>query len=103
MAQLDLMVKGGLIACYWFHFLKLRLAARCFYDTDFLVQNLDGALEIHETKGFMEDDAAVKLKVAAWLSPFPIIVVEKAGKGFKKRMVPRPEAEPRLPLRPRGE
>ena len=56
----------------WFKFegLKFRLADNTFYTPDFEVMAADGVIEIHEVKGFWEDDARVKIKVAADLYPF---------------------------------
>jgi len=48
----------------------LRLAAKTFYHPDFLVVLNDGRCEFHEVKGWMRDDANVKLKVAAEMFPF---------------------------------
>lgn len=45
--------------------MKLRLADRTYYSPDFVVIAWDGLVEFHETKGFMRDDANVKIKVAA--------------------------------------
>lgn len=45
--------------------LTLRLADKTGYTPDFMVVLKDGMVELHEVKGFMRDDAAVKLKVAA--------------------------------------
>jgi hypothetical protein len=58
---------AGEIVHYAFEPLKLRLADRTYYDFDFLVQPADGSLEAHEVKGFWEDDARVKWKMAAEL------------------------------------
>lgn len=72
----------------WFKFegIKLRLADNTFLTVDFFVMNADGELEAHECKGFMQDDANVKLKVAAELYPFRFYVVrakpKKDGGGF---------------------
>lgn len=56
----------------WFKFdcINLRLADKTFYKPDFLVMFTDGRLEIHEVKGHWEDDAKVKIKVAASIFPF---------------------------------
>lgn len=71
-------LRAGELAYVGFECLKLRLAKATFYDTDFLVQLADGTLEVHEVKGFMEDDAAVKLKVAAETFPWlRILLVQK--------------------------
>ena len=61
------------------------------YTPDFLVQTPDGTLEIHETKGWMREDANVKLKVTAslyWL--FPVYLITKEGDGFSCRLIPIP-------------
>ena len=44
---------------------KLRLADNTFYTPDFVAISKDGQLEVHEVKGFWEDDARVKWKIAA--------------------------------------
>lgn len=55
----------GVISWFRFEPIKLRLADKTFYSPDFMVQLPDGLLEFHEVKGFWEDDARVKIKVAA--------------------------------------
>lgn len=71
-------LKGvGQIADYRFECLKLRLADNTFYAPDFMVLKPDGAFEIHEVKGHWEDDARVKIKVAAELYPFKFIAARK--------------------------
>ena len=61
---------NGRIAEYWFEGITLRLAERTRYTPDFLVMLADGTLECWEVKGHWEDDARVKIKVAAELFPF---------------------------------
>lgn len=73
---------GGLMAIgdvLWFKFeaIKLRLAPNTFYTADFFVLAGDGVLEVHEVKGFWEDDARVKIKVAASMYPFRFKAVTK--------------------------
>ena len=62
----------GEVVAWWYHPFGIRLADKCYYHPDFFVQLADSTLEIHETKGFMRDDAAVKLKAAA--RQFPCFV-----------------------------
>ena len=74
-----------LIACQdvlWWKFegVKLRLADNTFYSPDFVVMRSDGALECHEVKGFWQDDARVKIKVAADLYPIQFIAVQALAK-----------------------
>lgn len=74
--------RAGEILSWKFEALKLRLADRTFYDTDFFVQLPCGLIEIHEVKGFMEDDAAVKLKVAADQFPFTFKLIRLKNKAW---------------------
>jgi hypothetical protein len=46
-----------------------KLADDTRYTPDFWCLMADGTVEIHEVKGFMEDDALVKIKVAASMFP----------------------------------
>lgn len=68
--------RANLILGYWFEGISLKLAPKTFYHPDFLVMTEQGYLEVHEVKGtskgkpFVEDDAAVKIKVAAVKFPF---------------------------------
>lgn len=66
----------------WFRFegLKLRLADNTFYTPDFVVQMSDNTIECHEVKGFWQDDARVKIKVAAEMYPFRFVAVKKKPK-----------------------
>lgn len=58
----------------------LKLADNCRYHPDFVTLT-DGQLTAWETKGFMRDDAAVKIKVAARLYPWiRFVLVTKKGK-----------------------
>lgn len=81
-AHLDLMLRGGLIARWDFEPEKLRLADRTFYTPDFRVVMPDGMICWHEVKGFLEDDAAAKLKIAAEQHDlYQFFVVRKRGLG----------------------
>ena len=74
----------------WFKFeaVKLRLADNTFYTPDFAVLRADCSLEMHEVKGFWQDDARVKIKVAASIYPFRFIAVtvraKKNGGGWDR-------------------
>jgi hypothetical protein len=57
------------ITSWKFQSLKLKLAHRTFYTPDFILTLPDGHIEIHEVKGHWEDDARVKIKVAAQMFP----------------------------------
>lgn len=71
---------AGLILWHKFESLKLRLADSTFYSPDFAVLPASNVLELHEVKGFWQDDARVKIKVAAALYPFRFIAVTKRAK-----------------------
>ena len=60
----------GSIRDWKFEAIKLRLASLTYYSSDFLVIAGDDVVELHEVKGFWEDDARVKIKVAAEQFPW---------------------------------
>ena len=64
-SYLDVRKQAGEVACWRYESLTLRLAKATRYTPDFWVVMADGRVEIHEVKGFWEDDARVKVKVAA--------------------------------------
>lgn len=72
----------------WFRFegIKLRLADNTFYTPDFAVLAADGVMEMREVKGFWQDDARAKIKIAADQYPFRFIAVrvrpKKDGGGW---------------------
>ena len=61
----------GEIVWHAFEAIKLRLADNTFYTPDFFVMTAQRELVVYEVKGWMTDDAAVKIKVAA--ETFPIL------------------------------
>jgi hypothetical protein len=82
--HLELQKHAGEVLWWRFEGIKLRLADNTFYTSDFAVLPRDGVLELHECKGFWQDDARVKIKVAAALYPFRFIAVKKKGKGWER-------------------
>ena len=68
--HLELRKRTGEIRAYEFEPMKLRLAKSTFIDVDFLVVLAEGLIELHEVKGHWEDDARVKIKVAARMFPW---------------------------------
>ena len=70
---------AGEIVSFRLHPLKFRLAKRTWFTPDFLVVTQD--LEIHEVKGWMRDDAAVKLKTCAEMFPWFRWFLAKRDKG----------------------
>jgi hypothetical protein len=74
-AHLTLLQKAGEVAWFRFEGVKLRLADNTFYTPDFAVMRSDGAMEMHEVKGYWQDDARVKVKVAAEMYPFEFLAI----------------------------
>lgn len=79
-ADLQLRQHAGDVAWFKFEGVKLRLADNTFYSPDFAVMLASGQMEMHEVKGFWQDDARVKIKVAAELYPFRFIAVRPRAK-----------------------
>ncbi len=97
--HLELRLRAGEILQFLFEPIKVRLADKTFYEPDFLVVKNDLTIEIHEVKGTMrvkemkhghltsrakplvEDDAAVKIKVAAETIPFVFKMVWRDATG----------------------
>ncbi|MCO6514321.1 MAG: DUF1064 domain-containing protein [Snodgrassella sp.] len=73
-------MQSGQIVWYQFEGIKLKLANNTFYTPDFNVMNADGTMEMREVKGFWQDDARVKIKVAASEYPFRFIAVKRIAK-----------------------
>ena len=71
---------AGVVLWFKFEAVKLRLADSTFYTPDFAVLPASCVLELHEVKGFWQDDARVKIKVAAALYPFRFLAVTQRAK-----------------------
>jgi len=68
---LEVRKAAGEILGYAFEPFSIRLAPRTYYRPDWAVWIAEAApLDIHETKGHWEDDARVKIKLAAQLCPW---------------------------------
>lgn len=80
--ELDLRQRAGEIKSWKFEAFKLRLADRTTYSPDFVIWHNDGSIECLETKGFWQEDAKVKFKIARELFPmfrFTALRRTKAG------------------------
>ena len=73
-------MQDGSVSWYRFEGVKLRLADNTFYTPDYCVMRSDGTMEMHEVKGFWQDDARVKIKVAADMYPLKFIAVKRRAK-----------------------
>jgi hypothetical protein len=82
-AHLELLKASGDVLWWKFEGVKLRLAHNTFYTCDFMLLKRDGQVCMDEVKGFMTDDAAVKIKVAASIYPFQFRIIRKSGSMWK--------------------
>ncbi|WP_439444476.1 hypothetical protein ABWU93_11530 [Xanthomonas translucens pv. translucens] len=82
-AVLDQRMAAGEILWWVFESVKLRLAKATFLTVDFFLMTAAGELEAHEAKGHWEEDARVKMKVAAAMYPFRFVAVQRDGAGWK--------------------
>ncbi len=78
--HLALLQHAGEIQWRKFEGLKLRLADNTFYTPDFAVMAADGVMEVHEVKGFWQDDARAKIKIAADMYPFRFLAIKAKTK-----------------------
>lgn len=87
-ALLKDMQQSGIVAWFKFEGVKLRLADNTFYTPDFAVMLTGGEMEMHEVKGYWQDDARAKIKIAADIYPFRFIAVrprpKKEGGGWNR-------------------
>jgi hypothetical protein len=86
---LDALVVAGDVHRYWFESVSFSIGTDCRYVPDFLVQLTSGELEVHEVKGFMREDARVKLRAFAAMYPFRLYVVRRKGLAFDREEIPR--------------
>lgn len=96
-AQLEGLKAAGAVLWYRFEGIKLRLADNTFYTPDFAVLPADLVMECHEVKGFWQDDARAKIKIAADLYPFRFKALKarakKHGGGWDEEDFSRSTAE----------
>lgn len=90
-ALLQIRFLAGEILGWRFEAYKLRLADATFFSPDFMVQLPSGEIQLHEVKAsdrrgkrLIEDDAAVKIKVAAEQFPeFQFCIATKVVSGWE--------------------
>ncbi len=80
-AHLESQKKAGTIVLWRYEEVKFRLADRTWYTPDFYIITATGEVEIHETKGFMQEDANVKIKSVAEKFPELTFVLVREKKG----------------------
>lgn len=80
--ELEARKKSGEILDYKFEPITLKIAKDTRYTPDFFVMMADCTLEFHEVKGHWQDDAKVKIKVAA--AQFPMFAFNAIFKNTKK-------------------
>lgn len=77
---LTMLQRAGQVVWFKFEGVKLRLADNTFYTPDFAVMLTNGQMEMHEVKGFWQDDARAKIKIAAELYPFRFLAAKPKKK-----------------------
>lgn len=85
--RLEDMKRAGGIVDYRYESLKLKLAPNTFITLDFLV-TYETHMAFHEVKGFWEEDARAKIKIAAAMFPefqFVGVTLEKREEDKKVR------------------
>lgn len=87
---LESRLRSGEVAWFKFEGVKLRLADNTFYTPDYAVMLSSGLMEMHEVKGFWQDDARAKIKIAADMYPFRFLAVrpkpKKDGGGWDQEV-----------------
>ena len=78
--HLEWLKNTGKVAWYKFEGMTFRLAKDTRYTPDYMVMLSTGQLEAHEVKGHWQDDARVKIKVAADMYPIKFIAIKKKTK-----------------------
>lgn len=85
--KLELLKRAGEVIDYVFEPFGMKLTDKTYYHPDFLVV-YKNRFEIIEVKGFMRDDAAVKLKIAKAKFPwfqFKLVIWNSETKGFNEK------------------
>ncbi len=104
-AHLETLYRAGLIQGYRFEGIKVKLADNTFFTPDFVVYAADGVVELHDTKGtttkktakgpvkapWCEEDAKLKLKIAAELFPFRFCIIFKTSEGWQRQDFGNPD------------
>ena len=90
--HLEAKLLRGEIRAYDFEPVKLKLSDGTYYTPDFRVVRNDYAIEYHEVKGYWEEDARVKIKVAASLHPyiFRAFTQPSPGTWMEERFIEEP-------------
>lgn len=88
--ELEALRRTGEIVLWQFEAITLKLADDTRYTPDLFVLMPDGSARFEEVKGFLRDDALVKIKVAAAQFPFFRFVMytsrtQKLGGGWEIR------------------
>jgi hypothetical protein len=79
-AVLEARRAAGEVLWYKFEGLRFQLAPATAYTPDFAVMVADNTIELHEVKGYWQDDAKAKIKIASSMYPFRFVAVQKVAK-----------------------
>jgi hypothetical protein len=87
--QLERQRLAGEIQDWMYEPIKLFLAKATTYTPDFMVKMVGEEIHMVEVKGFMRDDAAVKIKVAAdkYQRFYRFVLVRKVKGGWDEKLI----------------
>jgi hypothetical protein len=85
--------RNGVISEWFYEALTFKLGQDCRYTPDFMVIDASGIVSFVETKGFMRDDALVKLKTFAKQFPFRLTLCTLKNKHWTYRPITHIEDE----------
>jgi len=86
----------GEILDFWYEPVTFKLAFDTRYTPDFMIMFPTGLIAFHETKGFWEEDAKIKIKCAADKFPFIFTGVKWVSGGWSYENFSRNIVEPGL-------
>jgi len=79
---------AGEVDWYAYEGMTLKLADDCRLTIDWSVMLSSGEMELHECKGpYAREDSIVKLRLAARLFPFRVLLVTRDGDGWQHREI----------------
>jgi hypothetical protein len=87
-AMINLLLNEDVLDCV-FECFRLDIGGGVKYIPDFFRANRDGSYSVDEVKGFMRDDAMIKIKIAAGLYPQFVfrLWTKKTGLGWESRII----------------
>jgi hypothetical protein len=79
--------RSGAISEWFYEAVTFKLGPDCRYTPDFMVIDCTGVISFYETKGFMRDDALVKLKTFSKQFPFGLTLCTFKNKKWVYKVI----------------